>query len=307
MTLRAAAGFLTILASMAFADPRPAPFAVGALRRDGVIVPFAVFDGKRWSARWPGPARELDVPITIRSIPSSWWGPTAPLEQWQAWAGGAPQTVAVRQPDWVDAHCVRQIGLKTSYQSQRPVPPAKEQPFPKDGLAVSPPHDVAAIESLSPSAAEVQAFATELRDAFNKAERLVESQYSHPIKQRAREGVDPLIEAVYAYGQEPRVYYFEATRTYRRLGSSKSCEAIGFGSGWFRRDKGTVRPLTVAVDLLGCNRYGATYMFPFGIMTLDGKIFWLAQFSGWDHERFVVVEIQKKNVEAVVNTWGGSC
>jgi hypothetical protein len=58
---------------------------------------------------------------------------------------------------------------------------------------------------------------------------------------------------------------------------------------------------------LRCDRYGATYMLPLGVMRLNGKIYWLAQFSGWDHERYVVVEMQKKNVEAVVNAYGGSC
>ena len=72
--MRFAAGLL-IVASIAFADAVTPPFAVGALRRDGVIIPFAVFNGKRWSVRWPAPSIELDVPINLRAVPSSWWGP----------------------------------------------------------------------------------------------------------------------------------------------------------------------------------------------------------------------------------------
>ena len=305
--MRFAAGLL-IVASIAFADAVTPPFAVGALRRDGVIIPFAVFDGKRWSARWPAPSIELDVPINIRAVPSSWWGPIGAPEQWEAWSGGSPHPVSVMQLDWVDAHCVRQIGLKTSYHSNKPAPAPKEQPYPKDGIAVSSSQPVDPIDLLSSTSLEAQSFTAELRDAFNKAERLVESRYGHPVAQRSREGVDPLIEAVYAHGQEPRFYYVEATRTYRRLGQpADSCNGVAFGSGWFVREQGHVRSLTEAVDLLGCDRYGATYMFPFGVMHLKGKVFWIAQFSGWDHERFVIVEIQKKNVEAVVNAWGGGC
>ena len=44
----------------------------------------------------------------------------------------------VLQPDWVDVHCRRQIGLRTDYRAERPLPPPREQPYPKDGLAVSP-------------------------------------------------------------------------------------------------------------------------------------------------------------------------
>jgi hypothetical protein len=305
--MRLAVG-LVIVASMALADAVTPPFAVGALRRDGVIIPFAVFDGKRWSVRWPLPAIELDVPINLRAVPSSWWGRADAVERWEAWTGGPPHAVTVTQLDWVNAHCVRQIGLKTSYHSTNPAPPPNEQPYPKDGIAVSSSEPVDPIDSLPPTSLEAQSLTTELRDAFNKAERLVESRYGHPVAQRSREGVDPLIEAVYAHGQEPRVYYVEATRTYRRLGQpADGCTRVAFGSGWFVREQGRMRSLTEAVDLLGCDRYGATYMFPFGVMRLRGKVFWIAQFSGWDHERFVVVEIQKKYVEAVVNVWGGGC
>ena len=63
----------------------------------------------------------------------------------------------------------------------------------------------------------------------------------------------------------------------------------------------------MTVDLLQCDKYGATYLYPFGAMTLAGKTYWLAQFSGWDHERFVVLEIKPNEVAAVVNAWGGGC
>jgi hypothetical protein len=65
--------------------------------------------------------------------------------------------------------------------------------------------------------------------------------------------------------------------------------------------------VSTVVDLLRCDRYGASYMFPFGVMRLDGKLFWLAQFSGWNGERFVVVEITPKSVEARINVFGGGC
>ena len=48
-------------------------------------------------------------------------------------------------------------------------------------------------------------------------------------------------------------------------------------------------------------------MLPLGVDAVGGKLYWLAQFSGWDHERYVVIEIKPKTVEAVVNAWGGSC
>jgi len=68
-----------------------------------------------------------------------------------------------------------------------------------------------------------------------------------------------------------------------------------------------VRPLKMAVDLLNCNRYGASYMLPFGAMRLNDRLFWLAQFAGWEHERYVVLEIKAKTVDVIGQCMGGSC
>ena len=144
--------------------------------------------------------------------------------------------------------------------------------------------------------------------SFNDAEREVENHYGHPIVRRAREGVEPTVEAIYAYGDNPRVYYIEATRQYRRLGqSSDECSAIGSGTGWFVRDAAGVRALTMVVDLLNCRREAGSYMLPLGVLKLNDRVYWLAQFAGWGHERYVVLEVKKKSVEVVINKWGGAC
>jgi hypothetical protein len=298
---------LTLSVVLAGAPP-PDAFGVGVLRRDGVIVPFAAFNGKRWSANWPAPALELDVPISTRDVPSRWWGPTPPLEQWQAWTTANPQTLRVAQPDWIDVHCTRQIGLRTDYKPTEPPPPRSAQPYPKDGVVVSPPQAVEAIAIVGPESDEARLLSVSIREAFNKAEREVEENYSHPVTRRGREGRDPEVEAMYAVGEHPRVYYVESTRRYRVLGQNAAeCEAMAFGTGWFVRDGYKVRALQMSVDLLACDRRGASYMLPLGAIRLHGTLYWLAQFSGWDHERYVVVEVKDKAVAAVVNAWGGSC
>jgi hypothetical protein len=287
-----------------------AAFAVGVLRRDGVIVPFAAFDGKRWSNPWPVPALDLTVPIGLGAVPSKWWGPTKrALESWQAVltpSSDAPRTVNVVQPDWVEAHCQRQIGLRTDYVPAAMAPPRTTQPYPKDGIAVSPPHTVEPVAIIPPLAPDAQGLTPALLDAFNRAERVVEDRYGHRVRRRARENTAPTIEAVYAFGDQSRIYYVEATRAYRELGQY-SCASLAFGTGWFVREGDQVRSLLTVVDLLNCDRAGASYMLPLGVIRIGSQVFWLAQFSGWDHERFAVLEIKAKTVEAVLSAWGGGC
>jgi len=214
----------------------------------------------------------------------------------------------VTQPDWIEAHCLRQIGLRTDYAPAEPAPPRTTQPYPKDGLAVSPPQSVQPIAIVRPESEEARALLTAVQEAFNSAERATEKAWGHPVSRRAREGREPDVDAVYAFGDYPRIYYVEAIRRYRTLGQAAAdCEAVGFGTGWFMKEDDNVRPLQMTVDLLGCDRRGANYMLPLGTMRIAGTLYWLAQFAGWNNERYVVVEIKQKTVEAVVNTQGGSC
>ena len=285
-------------------------FATGVLRRDGIVLPFAAFDGKRWSHPWPAAqiAGDLTVPISLSAVPKSWWGPTRPLDAWEALAPDGPRALHVTQPDWVEAHCGRQVGLRTDYRSMRPPPPRTTKPYPKDGVATSPAHHVEPIEIVAPDAVEVRGLLPVVHAQFNDAERFVERDYGHPITRRAREGILPTVEAVYAYGYSPRAYYVEAIRPYRRLGQTlDECTAVGSGTGWFVRDAAGVRTLTMAVDVLTCRREAGSYMLPLGVLKLNDRVYWLAQFSGWDHERYVVLEIKKKSVDVVVNTWAGVC
>jgi len=290
----------------------PGPFAVAVLRRDGIIVPFAAFDGKRWSSPWPPPAVDLTVPIGLSAVPSKWWGPAKrALDHWQALLGTpaeAPRTLNVVQPDWIETHCQRQIGLRTDYRPAAVVPARTAQPYPKDGIAVSPPQAIEPIAIVPPEGADAQRIAPALLEAFNRAERLVEGRFGHTVKRRAREGVVPTVEAVYAFGDEPRIYYVEAARVYRQLGQPPdACAQMAFGTGWFVQEGDQVRSLLTVVDLLNCDRLGASYMLPLGVVRIGSRVFWLAQFSGYDHERFVVLEMKAKAVEAALSVWGGGC
>ena len=296
-----------VVTAIVAAEAPPQPFAAGVLRRDGVVIPFAVFDGKSWSARWPKPALDLVVPISLASVPEKWWGATGPLDTWYAIVGGAaPRPIKVVQPDWVDVQCVRQIGLHTDYRSDQLPPPPHEQPYPKDGLAIAPSRPVEPIAIVPPGGPEAGPLVAELKDAFNRAERQPAGKIDHPVDRERREQIDPKIEALYSHGTEPRVYYVEATREYLAF-ESHDCTIMSFGTGWFVRENGKFRSLAMAVDVLGCSRQGASYMLPFGVVRTGTRLFWLVQFSGWDRERYAVIEPKIKSVDAVVNVWGGGC
>jgi hypothetical protein len=306
-TVFACAAVVCVAAALGAADARDI-FGVGVLRRDGVLIPFATFDGRRWRNAWPVPHSDPVVPASLADVPKRWWGPAGPIATWHAMVTASERPIRVTQPDWVDVHCARHLALRTDYATGGAVPAQAEQPYPKDGLAASQAGRVERIEDLAPTALELQAVAPVVWDAFNRAERETASRSNHPMPRSARELVQPAFEAVYAYGASPRFYYVEAIRAYRMLGQPPDeCVASAFGTGWFVREGATIRSLLMFVDVLPCNRTGASYMLPLGVVRSANRLFWMAQFSGWDHERYAVLELTAKKIEVMVSTWGGGC
>ncbi len=293
-------------------------FALGVLRRDGIVIPFATFDGRRWRHDWPPPRESVEVPAALRDVPGRWWGPLGPMETWQAWIGAAaPRALRVRQPDWFAAHCYQQVGLRTDYwPSERP-PGSDAQPYPKDGLAVSPPRPVARIDIVP---AGDLAVTPEIRAAFNQAEhdafdRGAEGRLlfggSRVFGGRARRDPQPItVEAAYAVGEPGagRTYYLELSRQYRADTTSEPSCAVAFGAGFFARSSaGTYRALSVDAAVVGCNRNDIHYMLPLGAVHVGGRLFWVGQWAGWDYEEYNVFEIKPKSAESVVQVWGGGC
>jgi hypothetical protein len=302
----AAALLLLVTASLIAADPRA--FTVGVLRRDGVVIPFAAFDGKHWEAVWPDPQPDPEVPIDLRNVPKKWWGPAGPFDTWQAvTAAPAPVPVHVRQPDLVPAHCLRQVGLRTDYRAAEAPPPFEERPYPKDGLVIAPPHQVHRIEILGARSPEWTEFVPYVDQGFNKIESGLGGADEPTIKRELRLATKPTIEAVYAYGDDPRVYVVEAAREYWSEPKINQCLGVAFGHVWLIREHGVVKQLKATVDEQSCDRPDARYMLPFGVIEAAGHLFWIAQFAGWDAESYEVIEIDRNNATVIVGRFGGAC
>jgi hypothetical protein len=283
---------------------------LGVLRRDATIVPFATYDGKRWENHWPDPAVSVDVPISLRSVPSRWWGRAGPRETWQVSTDSAAgQTVHVRQPDWLQTHCQKQVGLRTDYQPRQRPPGPEAQPYPKDGLAVSPSYPLQLVELVSEASSERQRVMDVLPAAFRAREddAVTQAQDDGAAINPSSKDLEALpitIEALYAFGTRPRVYWVEAHREYKK---GAECAAIIFGSGWLMFDAGRLTYLGFDVSVVPCSREGLHYMLPLGVVSLPRGSFWIAQMSGWDDEAYDVLEIGAQSIDVVLSTRGGGC
>src|SRR6187399_3630635 len=120
----AAAMLLAALAAVGLIAAEKPKFTLAALRRDGVIIPFASFDGKAWGLHWPESDATAPLPISLADVPKKWWGPQGPDVPWTAHLlGGATRPLAIGKPVHAKVFCSGHPGLATNYRGDDPIDP----------------------------------------------------------------------------------------------------------------------------------------------------------------------------------------
>lgn len=292
----------------------PAPFLVAVLRRDGIVSPFAAFDGKNWSAPWPGELRWTEIPLGLESVPAKWWGKGGPIERMAAWVDGESRgALRLARPNVVRPMCEARLGVTSDYQSREPVPPPIVQPFPKDGLAVSGGQRVEAIEVVARDNPDRIKLATLLARPFDTAEDTAAdafTQWKHPVGREDRRKRPIQIEALYRAAMDESgwtAYYVEAIRDYPPGAADQQCGLVTSGSGWILVGPDGKSHAKVGARVTYCDRRGAIYMLPLGVFKLHDRSYWAYQLSGYGQEGYAIARPQPKVVMQHVFYSAGEC
>lgn len=289
---------------------------VGVMRRDGVLVPFAAYDGD-WSAPWPGSVRGMELPITLDAIPKKWWG-DAPPDAWTLvrGVGRPPVDVKPSAPLAVPVGVDMRLGVRTDFRSSEELPPLFEFPYPKEGLAVAGNVKVEPVAGISRLAAAWRELPVTLRAVINAAEQKTihqlksNAQWTHPVPRELRERMPAELEAWYTSMLEQpgfSVSYIEAVKKYPPgPQDDDDCGLETFVTGWVHsnvRDPQAKADLTARVTY--CDRKGVAYMLPLGRLRVRNRTHWVFQISGWDREWYSVVEATPGKIRYVVEYYAG--
>jgi hypothetical protein len=326
-----AATFLALLVALFPVVGRPdgrVSFTIGVLRRDGIVIPFASYDGNKWTNRWPA-EQATDIPIGLNDIPKDWWTDREPRTEWTAWpTSGGNQPIKVSAPVAFKVHCTRRVALGSDFVSPEPLPPPDFQPYPKAGFATAGPvvGNIERIELVPPASGDARALAdrvkAEVASAETKKVRAWSQAWSHPAGEKERATVPLALEVM---ARTPgllansTVTYFEGVKKYPGFiqvpqnvprgsgaaGLAQSCEYLTFTGGWIIT--GPRQGTTIGAELSNCNREGLVYALPLGAVRTGGRLFWIVQASSWDFERYDIVEIRQADVKTVLSVPGGSC
>jgi hypothetical protein len=293
-------------------------FTLGVLRRDGVVIPFAAWDGSRWVNRWPAPGRREDIPITVAGSPKAWWLNDRPVGYWTAWPlRGDSQVVYVKNPINVTAECQPQIGLQTDYKSIEAPALARMQPYPKDGLATAGDILVESVTILDAKSAEWSKVSADVAAKINAAEtKLLATGRSAPPLTEAERAKRPFTLEVLFRSAGPRpdttLLYFEGIKRYGRTAESLrpyviTPEPITYAAGWVVIDPQAPPRISEMLTFSDTKREGLLYTMGLGSFRIGGALFWAVQRSAWGFERFDIVEVADPEVKTAFSTAGGSC
>jgi hypothetical protein len=292
---------------------------LGVVRNDSMLLPFAAFDGRKWSTPWPGSIGgpgAPELPVSVASVPPKWWGGEEP-RAWTLWPRGAEvgSPLTLQSLAMIPVGINRQLGFRTDQKPVLPAVPPFVLPYPKLGIAIAGDAKLRPIASVSAMTPRWTAFAIALRSELDKAEeKSIRSlrgaaRWNHPFTPEQRAKVNVALEAWYVarLPDSPiNLSYVEAVKKYPVLPDDDGCGLETFISGWVRHEDGlqNARANLKAV-ITYCDRRAVSYMLPFGELRLAGKSYWVAQMSGRDHEWYTVIEGRPDGVKYVAEYQAG--
>jgi hypothetical protein len=310
----AAALLVAALAAAGVTGAERQKFTLAALRRDGVIIPFASFDGRAWSLHWPDSDAREPLPISLADIPKKWWGPQGPDAPWTArLAGGETRPLKLTKPVHAKVFCSGHPALGTDYNGG-PLDP-REPTVPKDGLAVAGDVKIEDILSISIHAPDAKRVIDMISDEFNREETLAEQHFinwRHPFAPDERKRYPIELEAFYRSIQSTsrgawKTTFVEAVRRFPPRPQDRGCGLITFARGWITEQEGKKPVFDLGARITYCDRAEVSFMLPLGRMLLDNEVYWAYQISSWRDELYSVSRLRPDGVRPVVAIAGGGC
>jgi hypothetical protein len=294
-------------------DVRPT-FGLAVLRRDGVLIPFASYNGRAWTADWPGPNANVVFPITLGDIPKRWWGAPGGAAAWTAWLlDGTKTALALKKPEHMRVFCTTALGVQTDHEGGAFDP--REPTAPKDGLAIAGDATLRPVIPVSLLSQDAKKMVDAITDDFNKEEKLADSHFvswAHPFDEEARKTYPIELEAFYR-GRESTpsgewvTSYVEAVRRFPARAQDQDCGLITFVRGWVLERAGQKPVIDIGARITYCDRADVSFMLPFGRLTIDREPYWVYQISSWRDELYGVSRVKPDEVRPVIAVTGGGC
>jgi hypothetical protein len=290
---------------------------VGVLQESGTIIPFARYDGTRWSNTWPGPVEPTDSkPPSLTQIPSEWLGGQSLPTGWRLWLpGGTKHAIRVLGPEYVKSGCGENWGLRTDFPKSLNASD-NNCPVPAIGVALSADQE---LQPMRPSG-QSQLSLTALEAAFSGAEEREIAEFNSsvanarslgfenfaPLDAASRAGFPIKVEHLWQgqLNSGGAVSYFEAVRRYAKpTASPNDCPRTTAFGGWILMNAAQEdKVIDVSVKLTDCDFKEASFVTPLGLLEFPNGIFAITQINGWESQSYAILKIESSGVSTVIES-----
>jgi hypothetical protein len=318
------AAFMAAVFSAAIPAAAPGEFTVGVLRRDGVLIPYAAFNGRSWETVWPGSDLRQPLPIGLADVPRRWWGGVGPEAPWHAWlTEGEKRPLKLLKPLHVPIFCGGHLAIATDYRGEALT--EREPTVPKDAVATAGDVTLLPITQVSVNAPDAARVIDAITEKFNEEETLATQHFTnwhHPFGPLARSRFPIALEAFYRATDTSsrgdfRTSYIEAIRKYPARAGDEGCGLITFVRGWVTEYRDKKPEINIGARVTYCDRADVSFMQPFGRVRVArgsgrgagaaGDVYWLYQNSSWRDEFYSVAAVTPEGVRPVLVVAGGGC
>jgi len=289
---------------------------VGVLQESGTIIPFARYDGTRWSNTWPGPIEPTHSKApSLAQIPSEWLGGQSLPASWRLWLpGGTKHAIHVLGPDYIKSGCGENWGLRTDFP--KALNADRVCSVPAIGVALSTDQE---LEPMIPSGPSQLSLAA-LEAALSGAEEREIAKYNASVALSRSLGfqnfarLDAVSRAVSPIRVEQlwqgqlnsgdAVSYFEAIRRYSKpTASQNDCPTIAAFRGWILKNTTQEdKVINASVTLTDCDFKEASFVTPMGLLEFPKGIFAITQINGWESQSYAILKIESSGVSTVIES-----
>ena len=292
------------------------PFLVAVLQANGSLIPFAAYDGAKWSAPWPEPRSSADARVTtLAGVPREWtMGVT--LDRWRLWLPTrTSHTLTARAPAYVDSLCSQNWTLTTDF----PVTADRCRnccAIPTIGVALTSARPFEVPWQLRPSATPISFIVDRINATEDQAVKQSAENRAYHADEAARRARPVTLERAWEFqtvSRDSSLLYVEAVRSYAPPAAAQyRDEACGFTvyQAWIRLDSTVVRreslrnPRVISeqLGLFDCDMKGSESIVPLGAMVLDGIPHVIVQRNGWESQEHGVLRITNDALRPVLMT-----
>jgi hypothetical protein len=290
----------------------------GIVRSDGLMIPFAQFDGMKWLLCWPEADSEDDQkPIELSAIPKAWLGSLAVMPNtWRFLSYDYKLSeLRVGKPLKVANYCSEIWGVTTDYS---PIEKLEHTwPYPKAGLAFVGDLDVKRPEQVDLNSHENERFIGFIKRTFiekedglgkedpSKAKYGEVTRGGIPLQKELRNKNDITIETLIKMGAH--AYYFECRRVYPTIEEDPQPESLHI-NGWILEELARSDYRLIDVNMIrGAGPTSACSYNVLGQLAIDNALYVVTVIDCYEWEFFAILRVKEDGLVTIVKAWAGGC